>query len=58
MLLYEGTIQLKKELWEVNPSHINIDEVELHFELGILDQADYHRYKHLHALYGRKRNTG
>jgi hypothetical protein len=58
MLLYDYMLILKKDKWEAIPEDINIDEVELYYELGILGEEDYQRFKYLYSEYGRNSNPG
>lgn len=54
MLLYDYMFVLKKDKWEALPAQINIDEVELYYQLSILSDEDFMKLKYLHAEYGNK----
>lgn len=55
MLLYDYMFILKKDKWEALPSEINMDEVELYYELGILNEEDYMKLKYLYSEYGNSK---
>lgn len=55
MLLYDYMFVLKKDKWDALPANINIDEVELYYELSILNDEEYMKFKYLYSEYGAPR---
>jgi hypothetical protein len=53
MLLYDYMLVLKKEHWEKVPSLIPLDEVELNYELSLLNEMEYVHFKYLHSEYAK-----
>lgn len=56
MLLYDYMFVLKKDKWEALPAEINIDEIELYYELSILNEEEYMKFKYLYSEYGAHRS--